>query len=110
MALYEKVLRVQTKAITLCKAGVRASDIFSFAEKELGKEFTHGLGHGIGVEIHEGPNLGPLSKEVLKDGMVFTVEPGVYSKKYGIRIEDDVYLVNGKCKVLTKTSKKLIIV
>ena len=69
------------------------------AEKHLEKYFIHSLGHGTGLEIHELPNLSPNSKDVLKDGMVFSIEPGVYIPKLGgIRIEDLVYLEKGQVK------------
>ena len=94
----------------MLKENVLISKPYEFAKKELGKAFSHGLGHGIGVEIHELPNLGPYSKEKLRKNMIFTIEPGIYYEgKYGIRIEDDV-LFDGKVKVLTKTNKKLITV
>ncbi len=68
-------------------------------EKHLDKYFIHSLGHGTGLEIHELPNLSPGSKDILKDGMVFSIEPGVYIPKLGgIRIEDLVYLEKGKVK------------
>jgi len=69
------------------------------AEKKLDKYFIHSLGHGTGLEIHELPNISPRSKDVMKDGMVFSIEPGVYIPKVGgIRIEDLVYLEKGKIK------------
>jgi Xaa-Pro aminopeptidase len=78
--------------------GVNAGDVYQksvsvLAEKRLDKYFIHSLGHGTGLEIHELPNLSPNSKDVLKDGMVFSIEPGVYIKGLGgVRIEDLVYL------------------
>lgn len=81
--------------------------------KSLGKDakyFTHGLGHGIGVEIHELPNLTLNSKDRIRDNMVFTIEPGIYVKgKFGIRIEDSL-MFSGRAKVLTRTSKDLLII
>jgi len=78
------------------------------AEKHLDKYFIHSLGHGTGLEIHELPNLSPNSKDILKDGMVFSIEPGVYIKNLGgIRIEDLVYLENGKVKKFINVSTKL---
>jgi Xaa-Pro aminopeptidase len=75
----------------------RAVDVL--AEKHLDKYFIHSLGHGTGLEIHELPNLSPNSKNILKDGMVFSIEPGAYIPKLGgIRIEDLVYLEKGKVK------------
>ena len=76
----------------------------------LDKYFTHSLGHGIGINIHEFPYLSPRSTDVLADGMVFSDEPGVYFEgDYGIRIEDSVTLLGGKVLSLTDSDKKLII-
>jgi Xaa-Pro aminopeptidase len=78
--------------------------------KGLDKYFTHSLGHGIGINIHEAPNLSPVGEEVFCNGMVFSDEPGVYiAGKLGIRIEDTVTLQNGKVVSLTDTDKNLII-
>lgn len=83
---------------------VTGNDVYQLAvdvlaEKHLEKYFIHSLGHGTGLEIHELPNLSPKSKDILKDGMVFSIEPGVYLPKAGgIRIEDLVYLEQGKVK------------
>ncbi|GHU57973.1 aminopeptidase [Clostridia bacterium] len=72
--------------------------------------FTHGLGHGVGLDIHEQPTLSPASDSTLHKGMVFTIEPGVYiPNRFGVRIEDMVTINDSGCAVLTKTSKKLII-
>ena len=79
-------------------------------EYELDKFFTHTLGHGIGVNIHENPSLSPRSEEILVNNMVFSDEPGVYfTGKFGIRIEDTVMLSNGKVVSLTDSDKNLII-
>ena len=76
----------------------------------LDKFFTHALGHGIGINVHETPVLSPRSEQVLLDNMVFSDEPGVYfAGKFGIRIEDTVMLSNGKVKSLTDSDKNLII-
>jgi Xaa-Pro aminopeptidase len=84
----------------------RAVDVL--AEKHLEKYFIHSLGHGTGLEIHELPNLSPGSKDVLKDGMVFSIEPGVYfPKQGGIRIEDLVYLEKGKVKKFINVPTKV---
>jgi Xaa-Pro aminopeptidase len=86
------------------KKVVTGNDVYQrsveiLAEKKLDKYFIHSLGHGTGLEIHELPNLSPKSKDELKNGMVFSIEPGVYMPKIGgIRIEDLVYLENGKVK------------
>jgi Xaa-Pro aminopeptidase len=93
--------------------GINAGDVYQKAvdileEKHLSKYFIHSLGHGTGLEIHELPNLSPKSKDIMKDGMVFSIEPGVYFPKVGgIRIEDLVYLENGKVKKFINISTKL---
>ena len=77
---------------------------------DLAQYFTHSLGHGIGINIHEFPRLSPRSTDILKNGMVFSDEPGVYFEgDFGIRIEDSVTLVGGKVVSLTNTDKKLLI-
>lgn len=77
----------------------------------LDKYFTHSLGHGIGINVHEYPNLSPKSLHTLTDGMVFSDEPGVYFEgDFGIRIEDTVTLAGGKVISLTNSDKKLTII
>ena len=71
-----------------------------------GEHFGHGLGHGVGLQIHEAPRLGPNSKDKLSDGMVFTIEPGIYLTGWGgVRIEDIVVLENGKARLLSHAPK-----
>ena len=79
-------------------------------EHGLGRYFTHSLGHGIGINIHELPNLSPGSEQVFENGMVFSDEPGVYFEgQFGIRIEDTVTLRDGKVVSLTDSDKSLVI-
>jgi len=93
---------------------IKASDVYQkaveiLAEKNLDKYFVHNLGHGCGLEIHESPSLSAVSKDVLRCGMVFSIEPGVYLPKAGgIRIEDLVYLDHSKAKrfIFSATSLK----
>ena len=82
-----------------------------FRAQGLDKFFTHSLGHGIGLQIHEFPVLAPRGEEVLSDGMVFSDEPGLYFEgRYGIRIEDSIYLKDGKVSsFMKKTSRELTI-
>ncbi|MFT4297719.1 MAG: M24 family metallopeptidase [Candidatus Woesearchaeota archaeon] len=107
---YNMVLELYSKAFSSLKSGVKLNIPDRVVRDRLGKAFSHSLGHGIGVEVHELPSLSPKSKESLKEGMVFTLEPGYYIKgKYGIRIEDTIAFFNGKLVSLTSSSKKLII-
>ena len=103
---YNKVLKLQEELIKSKELDAKKLD--SKARKILGKNFIHGLGHGIGIEIHEKPFLNQKTKDKLKNNMVFTIEPGLY-KKQGIRIEDDILIKNNKKIQLTKTKKNLII-
>lgn len=81
-------------------------------EKGYGELFTHSLGHGLGLNVHEKPTLSPKGLQVLEDGMVFSDEPGVYvAGEYGIRIEDTVTLKDGKImSFMSKTDRNLIII
>lgn len=110
---YNFLLRIQEDAISEVKNNKKCSELYDFVVKSLGeykKFFTHGLGHGLGIEIHEMPNLTLNSKDKIEDGMIFTIEPGIYiPNKFGIRIEDTI-LFNKKPVILTKTSKDLLIV
>ncbi len=88
------------------KIGVKASDLFDVAKKflnEKGFELKHGLGHGIGLEVHDSPSLSLNSEDVLKDNMVVTLEPGVYDVNAGgCRLEND-FIISKKPKILTKS-------
>jgi Xaa-Pro aminopeptidase len=80
-------------------------------EQGYGDLFTHSLGHGVGLNIHEAPSISPKGDTVLENGMVFSIEPGVYLEgEFGIRIEDTVTLENGKCKSLMNEGKDPIII
>ena len=111
--IYNKLLTIQNGAINKIKLNTKCSELYDFVNTSLGKfknNFTHGLGHGVGVEIHEMPNLTLNSKDTIRNGMVFTIEPGIYfPKKFGIRIEDTVLFKN-KPILLTKTTKDLLII
>ena len=74
------------------------------------KYFTHSTGHGVGVEIHEFPNLSPASDSILKNGNLVTVEPGIYIPgKFGVRIEDMALITENGCNNLTNAPKELLI-
>ena len=77
-------------------------------EAGYGDHFGHGTGHGLGLQVHEGPAVRPGSETVLQPGMVFTVEPGVYLPGWGgVRIEDDVLVTPDGCEVLTHVPRDL---
>ena len=111
--VYEVVLKAQLRAIDSIRPGVQLSKVDAkardvIAKAGLGKLFNHGLGHGIGLEIHEAPRIGSNEEQPLKAGMVVTVEPGVYIPGWGgVRIEDDVLVTRDGHEVLTSTSKDL---
>ena len=106
--VYAVVLEAQVRAIRAVRPGVKAQSVdaearAAIAEAGYGEFFGHGLGHGIGLQVHEGPAVRPLSETVLEAGMVFTVEPGVYLPGWGgVRIEDDVLVTSDGCEVLTR--------
>ncbi len=100
---YESLKKAKDKAVSALSPGISCGEIYrvaieSLKEDNLSEYFIHGLGHGVGIDIHERPFLKPGSKEILKDGMVVTIEPGIYIKGFGgIRLED-IYLITPKGK------------
>lgn len=112
---YESVYAAHMTAAEYIHAGItgRQADAYarnSLKEKGLDKFFTHSLGHGIGINIHEYPTLSMRSEQILENGMVFSIEPGVYfENKFGIRIEDSVQLIDGDVVSFMKTDKKLVV-
>ncbi len=113
---YNAVLTANQTAIEKITAGTDTSLADGFARKVLNENglaeyFTHSLGHGVGLEIHEFPYLSPRKKDMLQNRMVFTIEPGVYfDGEYGIRIEDTVVIENGKVVRLYSECKELKII
>ena len=107
---YNKLLDVQKNVIKKLREGEAASLAHNKAKEILGDMFVHSLGHGIGLSVSEYPFLSPKSTHRLKAGMVFTVEPGMYGKRYGVRIEDDILLTEDGAKRLTRFDKELIVV
>ena len=113
---YEAVREAQQGALDAVKPGVTAGEVDQAARKllynhGLGKFFTHSTGHGLGLEIHEAPKIAAAQKEVLRPGMVITVEPGVYLPgKWGVRIEDTVVVTETGCEILTACPKDLLTV
>ncbi len=112
--VYDIVLNAQNEAINAVKSGVSGKEIDAIARNYIknagyGKYFGHGLGHGVGMEIHELPNANTVYEENFEENMVVTIEPGIYiPEKFGVRIEDFVVVTNDFCANLTKTQKNLI--
>jgi Xaa-Pro aminopeptidase len=108
--MYELLLKVQQASVNMVRPGVKISDLAAATRAMLGREekyFTHSLGHGIGLEVHEDPGVSSRSEAILKSGMVITIEPGIYkSGKGGVRIEDTVIVTEDGCEVITKSEKK----
>lgn len=101
------VIEAQKEAIKVIKPGIKASYVDKAAREVIedygyGENFIHSTGHGLGLEVHEGPSLSKSEKLKLEKGMVVTVEPGIYLPgEFGIRVEDDI-LVKNRAKILTK--------
>ncbi len=109
--IYDIVLKAQATAMERTKSEMAASEADQLARTVIqqagyGDAFGHGLGHGVGLAVHEFPRLGLSSSDSLADGMVFTIEPGIYlAGQGGVRIEDMVVLENGKARVITKATR-----
>ena len=111
--VYGVVFKAQRQAIASIKPGKLLEEVDAVARRVIaragfGKYFGHGLGHGVGLEIHEAPRLAPGQKMPLRAGMLVTVEPGIYLPKWGgVRIEDDVLVTRNGHEVLTSVEKDL---
>ena len=112
--VYHSVLEAETRALRAAQPGTRA-DLVDGAARDvlaaagLAEHFLHATGHGVGLEIHEGPRIGMRSTEVLAEGMVVTIEPGVYlPRRFGIRIEDMLLVTSRGGEILTKSPRALI--
>ena len=113
--VYEVVLAAQRAGIAAVAPGRTGKEVDAVARKIIedagyGDYFGHGLGHSVGLTIHEGPNLNMREERVLEPGMVITVEPGIYIPDWGgVRIEDIVLVTENGCEVLTQAPKEFII-
>jgi Xaa-Pro aminopeptidase len=114
-AVYELVAEAQLAGLGAVEAGATGRDVDAAARSLIergghGEHFGHGLGHGVGLEIHEAPRLSQRSDDTLGAGNVVTVEPGIYLPgRFGVRIEDLVVATDEGCDVLTGVSKRLIV-
>lgn len=113
--IWDIVLRAQTEAIKSVRPGIELSELDGIARKIIqdegfGENFGHGLGHGVGLSVHTKPRLGKTAKGKLQEGMVLTIEPGIYlTDKEGVRIEDMILITSDGCEVLTNVPKKMVI-
>ena len=109
----EAVMEAQSEAMDMVAPGVEAWEIDNASRRVLSKYglskyFIHGLGHGVGIDIHEAPYLRPGSKTILEPGMVITIEPGIYmSGLYGIRIEDMIVVTKRGYRRLTRLAREI---
>jgi Xaa-Pro aminopeptidase len=112
--IYNLVLKAQTNAIKKACSGMKGFELDKTARDVINNAgfkdcFGHGLGHGIGLLVHDSPGISTKSQEVLKPGMVITIEPGIYLPGWGgVRIEDDILITRNGCKVLTKIDRELL--
>lgn len=113
--IYDIVLKAQLAAIEAVQEGKTCSEIDAAARDIIsgygyGDYFGHSAGHGVGLEIHEAPSVSTLNKLKLRQGMVITVEPGIYlPEKFGVRIEDMLEVTANSCNNLTNVPKELLI-
>ncbi len=116
IAVYEVVREAQAASLEAIRAGVKGEDVDKVARETIeraghGERFGHGVGHGVGLEVHEGPRLSPRSGDVLAAGEVVTVEPGIYLPgKLGVRIEDLVVVTEDGLRNLSSLPKELQVV
>ena len=109
--VYGTVLRAQIEAEERVRPGMTGQEVDAIsrdiiAEAGYGDNFGHSLGHGVGLAVHEYPRVGPTGEDAIEDGMVFTIEPGIYLSGWGgVRIEDIVVMENGRARVLSRAPK-----
>jgi Xaa-Pro aminopeptidase len=116
LAVYELVRSVQEQSVEAVRAGASGKEIDALgraviAETGHGDHYGHGLGHGVGLDVHEAPTLSPRSEDTLAAGNIVTVEPGVYvPDRHGVRIEDLVVVTDDGCDILSSLPKGLTVV
>ena len=114
--VYNTVLTAQMNAVTAVAPGALASNVDAVARSIItdsgyGDNFTHSTGHGVGLEIHESPNISRINNDKLEVGNVITIEPGIYiESEFGVRIEDMVFVTETGFECITKADKQLIII
>lgn len=114
--MYNLVLKAQLTGINTLRAGVKCAEVYKAAynvleEKNMGKYFRHSLGHGVGLDIHEGYNASPKSEDIYEAGNITSIEPGIYiPDKFGIRIEDVCIVTDSGCENISTVDKNLMII
>ena len=114
--VYDTVLNANLAALEKVRDGVKAADVDLAAREVIkkagyGEYFTHSTGHGVGLEIHENPNISFKNEKILENGNIITIEPGIYLPgKFGVRTEDMVLVTKNGCNNLTNAPKRLIII
>ena len=114
LEIHETVRLAHDRAIAAVRPGLSCRELDAvardfIAERGYGEYFGHGLGHGVGLDIHEKPVISPRSESIIEEGMVFTIEPGIYIPGFGgVRIEDTVVVTTDGCRLLTRSPKELI--
>lgn len=115
-AVYDTVLRAQLAGIEIARAGVTGAQVHAAGAKVIedagwGEYFGHSFGHSVGLEIHEAPNASPANQAGLPAGAIITAEPGIYIPgKFGVRIEDMIYITGNGCVNLTRAPKELLVI
>lgn len=113
--VYDTVLRAHLAGIGAAAAGKRGDEVDKVARDIIGEAgyrnaFGHGLGHALGIEVHEAPRFSPKCQDTVQAGMVMSVEPGIYlDGRFGCRIEDAVLITEGGCRPLPKSPKELLV-
>ena len=116
VTVYNTVLKAQTEAIKAVKPGVVCKNIDKVARDIINNAgfegcFGHGLGHSVGIDIHENPSFNTRCEDITTPGMVITVEPGIYlENEFGVRIEDMVIVTENGCENITQSKKELIVI
>jgi Xaa-Pro aminopeptidase len=114
LKIIDIVRQAMEQAIEAVRPGAHARDVDAVARSFIAKcgykdYFNHGLGHGVGMEVHELPHISPRGTSILEEGMVFTIEPGIYiPDKYGIRLEQTVYVNSSSCTLLSNMLDKYV--
>ena len=113
--IYAIVKEAQQRGCNIARAGVSCKEVDAATrdyihEMGYGEHYTHGTGHGLGLEIHTSPRFSPMSEDILAENNVMTIEPGIYLAGWGgVRIEDDVIINHDGCEILNKTTKDLVV-